>query len=118
MRVLAATQQDLSELNDALHDRWLDLDGLRHEGYVVRIPLSATPSRRPRDSSFDRELRIEPVEEVVLTDTECIGSYDLNFIEVQEAGCRLRFHFNIPVELEIRLRQLPATLALKVPGPG
>jgi len=112
MRALASTQADLAELNDALHDRWINVDELIHEGDVVRIPITTTPDFRPRDSAFRGELRIEPVESLVLTDREQIGSYDLNFIELIAAERNLRFHCNIPIQLEIGLRQLPVTLLL------
>jgi tetratricopeptide (TPR) repeat protein len=112
MRALIATQADLSELNDALHDRWLKVDELTQEADVVRIPITTAPDSRPRDSAFRTELRIEPVESVLLADREQIGSYDLSFIELIAADRSLRFHCNIPIELEIRLRQLPVTILL------
>lgn len=112
MEIRASRQDELAELNGALHDRWLKVDELIQEGDVVRIPVTTAPDSRPRDSAFRSELRIEPVESLNLTDREQIGSYDLNFIELIAADPSLKFHCNIPIELEIRLRQLPVTILL------
>lgn len=107
MTICASVQGDLEGINDALHDYWLDVDGIEQRADSVRVPISRLPSRRARQEDFSRTLVISPVKKLTIVDTEGIGFYGVDFLEFQVGRPVLILRCNTPIDIHMELEALP-----------
>jgi hypothetical protein len=87
MRLTVRDPSDLGALNDAVHDRWGDIDGMRYdpESRILTIRFWSRPSRSWRrfpvaraHEVLDAELQVHQVVDFQLEDSEKIGYYAFN----------------------------------------
>jgi hypothetical protein len=110
---IALEQGDLESINDALHDLWLDINGIERSADSVRVPISRLPSGSARQEDFSRTLVIAPVKKLTIVDPEGIGFYDIDFLELRVGQRVLVLHCNMPIDIHIELEALPVHLQLE-----
>lgn len=88
------------QLSGRVHDLWLKLDDLDmpKAGEMICMPLRLEQTSDP--TTF---LRIGPVANVMIKDTEHIGFYDINNIEIDAAASRVIVRGNIPLLIDVRV---------------
>ncbi|HEX2163909.1 MAG TPA: hypothetical protein VHM02_08165, partial [Thermoanaerobaculia bacterium] len=110
MRVLAWEGKDLTDLGDALHGCWLDVDSIEQKDCTARIRITERASRRARERDFTRRLVIGPIESMRIDDSERVGYYDFEAFEFDASSRLLRVKCNIPVTLEFVTLELPLVI--------
>lgn len=100
-------------LSDALHDLWFDVDRLQKDSCeeVVTIPLYKGPADLKRGRAF-AVWTIRYVLSVVVRDTEQVGCYDINHIQLDPRENVLTVIGNIPVVVLFHLAKLHMELTL------
>lgn len=118
MKQTIARKADISIITDLIHDRFFDLGKVEFDGpkEVITIPfeeekkeLSVTLKnyilfRKVAIPLVRHYLRIYNVKNVIINDTEKIGSYDFNELVIN--GSKLAIKTGIPLEFEAEISDL------------
>ena len=110
----AKDRDQLAEMTDVIHDRWIDLDTFRFDKGSRRVTFDLIEEeeyyRARKGGRFvidaKQKLIIENAISMNIEDTERIGRYDLNRIEFDEDAGILRLLTNVPLVAEIRVSSI------------
>ncbi|MGD9691906.1 MAG: hypothetical protein AB7G17_03615 [Phycisphaerales bacterium] len=91
-----------ARLSGWTHDLWFDADALRAQIGQDRlvIVLWRTFSRGEKEETC--ELEIRGVRSMEVRDTEEVGWYDVDWIEVDDGNTEAVIHGNVPITVVIR----------------
>jgi len=112
-------EDDLSSLNDFVHDSWFDLGKIKldynsaildieftREMFEERIPVSGWLVKKIEIPVFTCYLRFRNVINHEIIDTEKIGLYDFNLIEYDNSTKVVSVNTGIPLSFQILVRTL------------
>ena len=92
-----------------VHDQWIDLDEIAFDQNerLVSIPL-----RKSKRGTVTQTMRIRSVDELIIHDSERIGSYDVSHVTIDPGDSVLAIHGNIPLRIDIHV-SMPAGISLE-----
>lgn len=107
MRHEVSIQSDADALTEALHDRWIDVDGVEKKDTLVSVPITEFAQRRASRRDFTAKLVLSPVAHISIEDKERVGYYDIHSVQLIPGKRTLRIQFNISLKMEVIAEALP-----------
>lgn len=118
--------QDLSRINEVIHDYWFDLDDVTFDDATSMLEIRfSRPSvkndapasgwsllRRVKVPYVESFLRIHQVRGWALEDTERIGSYDFNELRFDEGKQQIQITTGVPLGLHADVEGLEVSVVL------
>ena len=95
------TDESLTGLLDALHDRWFDMARVRFDTKAEVVTIHFAASKR---GPFDRELLVTHVSSLDVKDDAGIGLYDVDAIQVDEVNSQIVITSGFPLRLAMHVR--------------
>ena len=95
--------QNFKVVSDRIHDMWFSIDALtfKPEAAYMRLPLSDR-----NGGPIQLVLECSGIQDVFVDDTEIVGSYDINYLSLNQDLFELTVICNIPIKISIRLRDI------------
>jgi hypothetical protein len=104
----AESPESLGQINDALHDRWFDVEDVEFNKPARHVRLRFRDSAKAALNNLI--LDIGNVDELLLTETEGIGVYDFNRLTFLAPSGTLRVKTGVPLRFEMRVSRVDVTV--------
>ena len=115
-QIVAETPEQLSRINDAVHDCFFELDEIRmSDDNTLEIPVRCAAghfsySAHDVAESPTTVLRIHDVDGFDIRDTKKVGSYDFNVVKFDSSRRQITITTGIPLDFRIQVRRLRVTV--------